>query len=52
MAGTHGAPQRSTNPATTGCPAARRACAPYRRIDYDQNYDQDFVGFDDAHDEA
>ena len=22
MAGTHGAPQRSTNPATTGCPAA------------------------------
>ena len=28
MAGTHGAPQRSTTPATTGCPAARRACAP------------------------
>ena len=28
MAGTHGAPQQSTNPATTGCPAARRACAP------------------------
>jgi len=22
------------------------------RIDYDQNYDQDFVGFDDARDEA
>ena len=34
------APQRSTNPATTGCPAARRACAPYHRIDDEQ----DFVG--------
>jgi len=30
---------------------ARRPCAP-RRIDYEQNYDQDFVGFDDVHDEA
>ena len=32
MAGTHGAPQRSTTPATTGCPAARRACAPFVSI--------------------
>ena len=32
MAGTHGAPQRSTNPATTGCPATRRACAPFVSI--------------------
>ena len=28
VAGARGAPQRSTPPATTGCPAARRACAP------------------------
>jgi hypothetical protein len=47
-----GAPHRSTNPATTGCPAARRACAPYRRIDCNQDYDydQDFGGFDKARD--
>ena len=46
------APHRSTNPATTGCPAARRACAPYRRIDcnQDHDYDQDFGGFDKARD--
>ena len=46
--------QRSTNPATTGCPAARRACALYLRIDYDQDYDddQDCVGFDKARDKA
>jgi hypothetical protein len=32
VADARGAPQRSTNPATTGCPAARRACAPFASI--------------------